>query len=91
MPGTTTASPRVEHYVAFYASRLEDAYVDDEPVLPQQGDFYGGWTTRRIVGPSKGAAGTWGLMRTACGSGRQAPASAEPFRRERGWLAYASD
>jgi hypothetical protein len=29
-------------------------------VQPQEGDFYGGWITRAIVGPFKGAAGTWG-------------------------------
>jgi hypothetical protein len=26
----------------------------------QEGDFYGGWITSDIVGPFKGAAGTWG-------------------------------
>ena len=27
---------------------------------PQEGDFYGGWVTSDIVGPFKGAPGTWG-------------------------------
>ncbi len=48
------------HYVAFYASRIEGAYVDDEAVAAQDGDFYGGWITRNVVGPFKGAPGTWG-------------------------------
>ena len=48
------------HYIAFYASGAVDCFVDDERVLPQPGDFYGGWITRDIVGPFKGAPGTWG-------------------------------
>jgi hypothetical protein len=29
-------------------------------VEAQEGDFYGGWITSDIVGPFKGAPGTWG-------------------------------
>ena len=47
-------------YLAFYASRVDECWVDDERVQPQVGDFYGGWITTRIVGPFKGAAGTSG-------------------------------
>ena len=47
-------------YLAFYASRVDECWVDDERVQPQVGDFYGGWITSRIVGPFKGAAGTSG-------------------------------
>ena len=47
-------------YIAFYASRMDACYVDDEQVQPQPGDFYGGWITSDIVGPFKGGAGTWG-------------------------------
>lgn len=47
-------------YVAFYASRVDACYVDDERVAAQPGDFYGGWITREIVGPFKGAPGTLG-------------------------------
>lgn len=47
-------------YVAFYASRVDVCYVDDERVAAQDGDFYGGWITRDIVGPFKGAPGTAG-------------------------------
>jgi len=46
--------------LAFYASRVDACYVGDERVQAQEGDFYGGWITRRVVGPFKGAAGTWG-------------------------------
>jgi uncharacterized protein (DUF427 family) len=48
------------NYVAFYPSRMDACYVDDELVQPQQGDFYGGWITQEIVGPFKGAPGTMG-------------------------------
>jgi hypothetical protein len=29
-------------------------------VRAQEGDFYGGWITSRVVGPFKGGAGTLG-------------------------------
>jgi uncharacterized protein (DUF427 family) len=47
-------------YLAFYASRVDACWVGDERVQPQQGDFYGGWITSRIVGPFKGGPGTRG-------------------------------
>lgn len=46
--------------VALYASRVDECRVGDEVVIPQDGDFYGGWITTNIVGPFKGAPGTWG-------------------------------
>ncbi len=36
------------------------AWVDDEQVEANEGDFYGGWVTSKVVGPFKGGAGTWG-------------------------------
>jgi len=50
----------IRHHIAFYASRVDECFVDDERVTPQPGDFYGGWITADIVGPFKGAPGTWG-------------------------------
>lgn len=47
-------------YLAFYASKVDACYVDDERVQAQEGDFYGGWITAEIVGPFKGGPGTWG-------------------------------
>mmetsp|Transcript_11433 Transcript_11433/g.25457 ORF Transcript_11433/g.25457 Transcript_11433/m.25457 type:complete len:231 (-) Transcript_11433:32-724(-) len=47
-------------YVSFYASHMDACYVGDEQVAAQDGDFYGGWITSKIVGPFKGGAGTWG-------------------------------
>ena len=45
-------------HVAFYPSRVDACFVDEEQVQCQEGDFYGGWITRDIVGPFKGAPGT---------------------------------
>ena len=42
-------------HVAFYASRVDECWVDDELVIPQPGDFYGGWITSEIEGPFKGS------------------------------------
>lgn len=50
----------IRDYVAFYPSRMDACYVDDEQVEAQPGDFYGGWITREIVGPFKGGPGTFG-------------------------------
>ncbi len=46
--------------VAFYAGRVDAAFVDDELVVAQPGGFYGGWITSDVVGPFKGAPGTLG-------------------------------
>lgn len=50
----------IRSYLAFYASRMDACYVDDEKVQPQPGGFYGGWITGDIVGPFKGGPGSWG-------------------------------
>jgi uncharacterized protein (DUF427 family) len=47
-------------YVAFYPGRVDAAWLDDEPVRAQPGDFYGGWITASVIGPFKGAPGTAG-------------------------------
>ncbi len=49
----------LEGHIAFYAGRVDAAYLDDEKVTPQPGDFYAGWITREIVGPFKGAPGAF--------------------------------
>ena len=40
-----------DHF-AFYPAKL-DCTVDDETVVAQPGDYYGGWVTAEIVGPFK--------------------------------------
>jgi uncharacterized protein (DUF427 family) len=47
-------------YLAFYASRVDECSVDGEIVVPQPGDFYGGWITSHVTGPFKGPPGTLG-------------------------------
>ena len=59
-PTPSAAFSDIAGYLAFYASRVDQCWVDDERVQPQEGDFYGGWITSRIVGPFKGGAGTRG-------------------------------
>jgi uncharacterized protein (DUF427 family) len=59
-PNPTAAFITLKNYVAFYPSRMQACYVDEEQVQAQPGDFYGGWITSSIVGPFKGGAGSWG-------------------------------
>jgi uncharacterized protein (DUF427 family) len=50
----------LKDHVAFYPNRMDACWVGGEKVEAQEGDFYGGWITPDIVGPFKGAPGTWG-------------------------------
>ena len=50
----------IRDHVAFYAGRVDAAFVDGELVTPQPGGFYGGWVTSDVVGPFKGEPGTEG-------------------------------
>jgi uncharacterized protein (DUF427 family) len=47
----------IRGWYSFYPALL-DCRVDDEPVLPQPGRFYGGWVTLELVGPFKGEHGS---------------------------------
>ncbi len=51
---------RLAGYVAVYPSHMDRCEVGGETVVPQEGDFYGGWITSRVVGPFKGGPGTLG-------------------------------
>jgi len=61
----TYAAPRrgfealVDH-VAVMPAAVDRCVVAGETVVPQPGDFYGGWITSRVVGPFKGIPGSWG-------------------------------
>jgi len=59
-PKPSPAYEAIKGHFAFYASKMDACYVDDEQAQPQEGDFYGGWITSDIVGPFKGGTGTWG-------------------------------
>ena len=45
-------------HIAFYAGLMDEAWVGDLRVMPQPGDFYGGWVTANLDGQVKGAPGT---------------------------------
>jgi uncharacterized protein (DUF427 family) len=47
-------------HVAVMPGLMDACTVDGELVTPQEGGFYGGWITSRVVGPFKGAPGTRG-------------------------------
>ncbi|BAY52276.1 hypothetical protein NIES2134_101190 [Thermostichus vulcanus NIES-2134] len=59
-PKPTPAFAAIRNYIAFYAGLMDECTVDGVVVIPQPGGFYGGWITPDIVGPFKGAPGTWG-------------------------------
>ena len=46
--------------LAFYAAKVDEAWVGGEQATPQAGGFYGGWMTSAIVGPVKGEPGSSG-------------------------------
>ena len=54
------AYPQLKNTISVYAHHMDSCFVNDERVQAQEGDFYGGWITSDIVGPFKGAPGTWG-------------------------------
>ena len=47
-------------HIAVMPSLVDACFVDGERVVPQEGGFYGGWVTSRVVGPFKGVPGSWG-------------------------------
>lgn len=49
---------QIKDHIAFFAGRVDGCYIDSEKVVPQAGDYYGGWITSNIVGPFKGEPGT---------------------------------
>ncbi|MEM6470547.1 MAG: DUF427 domain-containing protein [Planctomycetota bacterium] len=59
-PTPTPSFDEIAGYLSFYPSKLDQAFVGDDLVMAQPGDFYGGWVTPEIVGPFKGDPGTMG-------------------------------
>ena len=59
-PEPTAGYEEIRDHVSFYPGRVDAAYMGDERVHAQEGDFYGGWITSDLVGPFKGAPGTLG-------------------------------
>jgi uncharacterized protein (DUF427 family) len=48
----------ITDHLAFYPQRVDACWVDGEQVQANEGDFYGGWITSKVVGPFKGGPGT---------------------------------
>ena len=59
-PEPREAYEQLRDHIAFYAGRVDACFLDDEPVRPQGGSFYGGWITEEIQGPFKGEPGSEG-------------------------------
>jgi uncharacterized protein (DUF427 family) len=59
-PSPSPAFAPVAGHVSLYPGLMDACFVGDARVEAQEGDFYGGWITPEIVGPFKGAPGTWG-------------------------------
>lgn len=50
----------LQDHVAFYPQSVDSCFVDGERVEANEGGFYGGWITSKVVGPFKGGAGSMG-------------------------------
>jgi uncharacterized protein (DUF427 family) len=50
----------IADFLAFYPQRMSACYVDGVRAEANEGAFYGGWITSRIVGPFKGGVGSAG-------------------------------
>jgi uncharacterized protein (DUF427 family) len=59
-PQPTAGYAELRDHVAFFPGRVDAAWLGDERVRAQAGDFYGGWITTDLVGPFKGPPGTRG-------------------------------
>src|SRR5207253_93399 len=59
-PAPAAGYETIADHVAFYPARVDACYLDGERVRAQEGDFYGGWITRDVIGPFKGWPGTEG-------------------------------
>jgi uncharacterized protein (DUF427 family) len=59
-PNPSQAFVDIADDLSFYASKVDECYVDDVQVMAQEGDFYGGWITPNLKGPFKGGPGTSG-------------------------------
>jgi uncharacterized protein (DUF427 family) len=59
-PNPSPSFAMLRDHVAFYAGPFDRCSVDGETVIPQPGDFYGGWITGALAGPFKGVPGSRG-------------------------------
>lgn len=59
-PSPSASFAMLRNHVAFYAGSFDRCSVDGETVIPQPGEFYGGWITGKQAGPFKGIPGSRG-------------------------------
>jgi len=59
-PDPTPAVAAIADRVSVYPALMGRCELDGVPADAQEGGFYGGWVTPDVVGPFKGAPGTWG-------------------------------
>ena len=53
-PDPTSGNESIRGFLAFYPAKMDRCFVDGEEVIPQVGDFYGGWITNSSSGPFTG-------------------------------------
>jgi uncharacterized protein (DUF427 family) len=54
-PDPTPGYEMIRNYVAFYPQLMDACYVNNERVLPEPGEYFGGWITHEILGPFAGS------------------------------------
>lgn len=54
----TPSFQMLHEFLAFYAAPFDRCLVNGEIVVPQPGQFYGGWITSAVAGPFKGIPGS---------------------------------
>ena len=59
-PDPVAGFESIAGWVAFYAGKVDEAWVGDTRAEPQPGGFYGGWVTPELAGPIKGEPGSAG-------------------------------
>lgn len=57
-PAPTPAFEPIADYCAFYPEPFDQCLVDGEQIIPQPGNFYGGWISQYEAGPFKGIPGS---------------------------------
>jgi uncharacterized protein (DUF427 family) len=57
-PQPTPTFQMLAGFISFYAAPFDSCHVDGEKVVPQPGNFYGGWITSKQAGPFKGIPGS---------------------------------
>lgn len=54
----TPAFVAIRNMLAFYPDPLDQCMVDGQIIMPQPGQFYGGWISQYEAGPFKGVPGS---------------------------------